>query len=122
MHKSYLLQPGKFKVTLESGKKIFGSMQKSKRIQISMGSLDICFLIDTSNILILKGKLDTDMSYYLILSFPSHFPLRKKCPHSEFFWSVFFSATYLSVFSLNAGKYGPENFQIRTLFTQCPIF
>ena len=27
-------------------------------------------------------------------------------------------AKYLSVFSLNAGKYGPEKLQIRTLFTQ----
>ena len=26
---------------------------------------------------------------------------------------------YLSVFSSNAGKYGPENFRISTLFTQC---
>ena len=26
---------------------------------------------------------------------------------------------YLSVFSLNAGKYGPEKLRIRTLFTQC---
>ena len=29
--------------------------------------------------------------------------------------------SYHSVFSLNAGKYGPEKLQIRTLFTQCKI-
>ena len=29
---------------------------------------------------------------------------------------------YLSVFSPNAGKYGPEWLQIRTLFTQCETF
>ena len=33
--------------------------------------------------------------------------LREKCPYSEFFWSVF---------SQNAGKYGPEKLQMRTLF------
>ena len=35
----------------------------------------------------------------------SYHSLREKCP-------------YLSVFSLNAGKYGPEKLRIRTLFTQ----
>ena len=34
----------------------------------------------------------------------------KKRPYSKFFQSVF---------SPNAGKYGPEKFRIRTLFTQC---
>ena len=41
--------------------------------------------------------------------------LRKKCPYSELFWSVFSNIRteygeilrYLSVFSPNAGKYGP---------------
>ena len=28
---------------------------------------------------------------------------------------------YLSVFSPNAGKYGPEKLQLRTLFTQCTL-
>ena len=32
--------------------------------------------------------------------------LRKKCPYSK-------------LFSPNAGKYGPEQLRIRTLFTQC---
>ena len=35
--------------------------------------------------------------------------LREKCPYSEFLWSVF---------SPNAGKYGPGKLQIRTCFTQ----
>ena len=33
-----------------------------------------------------------------------------------------FSGQYLSVFSPNAGKDGPEKFRIRTLFTQCKVF
>ena len=44
--------------------------------------------------------------------------LREKCLHSEFFWSVFSRIRTLSVFSPNAGKYGPEKLRIRTLFTQ----
>ena len=42
--------------------------------------------------------------------------LHEKCPYSEFFWSVFshiwteyWKNPYLSVFSPNAGKYGPKN-------------
>ena len=38
--------------------------------------------------------------------------LREKCPYPQ----------YLSVFSPNAGKYGPENLQIRTLFAQWKCF
>ena len=42
--------------------------------------------------------------------------MRKKCQYSELFWSVFSLiwtkygeiSPYLSVFSPNAGKYGPE--------------
>ena len=38
--------------------------------------------------------------------------LSEKCPYSELFWSVFSrirtDTLYLSVFSPNAGKYGPE--------------
>ena len=51
--------------------------------------------------------------------------LREKCLYSEFFWSVFFriltdtNARYLSIFSPNMGKYGPEKLRIRTFFTQC---
>ena len=30
-----------------------------------------------------------------------------------------FSGLYFPVFALNAGKYGPEKFQTRTIFTQC---
>ena len=49
--------------------------------------------------------------------------LREKCPHSEFFWSVFscIRNKYLSVFNPNTGKYGPEKLQILTLFTQCNL-
>ena len=36
----------------------------------------------------------------------------EKCSYSESFWSVF---------SPNAGKYGPEKFRIRTFFTQCVL-
>ena len=53
--------------------------------------------------------------------------LHEKCPYSEFFWSVFsriltecgkiLRTPYLSVFSQNAEKYGPEKLRIRTLFT-----
>ena len=47
----------------------------------------------------------------------------EKCPYLEFFWSLFFDIpgeygdlqSNLSVFSPNAGKYGPE---IRTVFTE----
>ena len=63
----------------------------------------------------------------------------EKCPNSEFFWPVFSrirteygeiirispysgrmreNTPYLSVFSLNVGKYLPEKLWIRTLFTQ----
>ena len=48
--------------------------------------------------------------------------LCEKFSYSEFFWSVFSIQTdYLSVFSLNVGKYGPEKLRITTLFTQCFI-
>ena len=39
--------------------------------------------------------------------------MREKCSDSEFFRSVF---------SPNAGKYGPEKLRIRTLFMQCRSF
>ena len=39
--------------------------------------------------------------------------LREKCFYSEFFWSVF---------SRIWAEYGPEKFQIRTLFMQCSIY
>ena len=56
--------------------------------------------------------------------------LREKCPYLEFFCSVFSHngaeygeilciSLYLSVFSPSAGKYGPDNVRIQTLFTQC---
>ena len=53
--------------------------------------------------------------------------LREKYPYSEFFWSVFprIQTEYgeiHSVFSPNAGKYGPGKLQILTLFKQCFLF
>ena len=33
-----------------------------------------------------------------------------------------FSGQYLLVLNPNVGKYGPEKFRIRTLFTQCKVF
>ena len=61
--------------------------------------------------------------------------LREKYPYLELFLSAFShiwteygeilcisshsDTLYLSVFSPNAGKCGPENLRIRTLFTQC---
>ena len=50
---------------------------------------------------------------------------REKCPYSEFFWSVFSrirtdygEIQYLSVFTPNAGKYGPEKPRIRLHFSR----
>ena len=61
----------------------------------------------------------------LSVSYYETFTLRKKCPYSEFFWSLFFliRTEYgefgLSVFSPNRRKYGPEKLRIRTLFMHC---
>ena len=38
--------------------------------------------------------------------------MREKCPYAELFWSVF---------SPNAGKYGPEQLQIGALFAPCEV-
>ena len=51
--------------------------------------------------------------------------LRKKCPYSEFFWSVFsrIRIEYEEIRSISpysvriAGKYGSEKLRIRTFFT-----
>ena len=57
--------------------------------------------------------------------------LHKKCPYSEFFWSLFSrirtecidkDAPYLSIFNQNAWNYGPEKPRKRTFFKQCHIF
>ena len=50
-----------------------------------------------------------------------HSSLCKKCPYSEFFWSVFsYIRTEYGVWIIiqNAGKYGQEKLQILPLFTQ----
>ena len=65
------------------------------------------------------------------------FPLRKMYPYSELFWSAF--SSYFPAFGLNTKRYGvslriqskcgkmrkkcgPEQFQIRNLFTQCSFY
>ena len=55
---------------------------------------------------------------HLSAYFSLTFPLREKCPYSEFFWSVFsrIRTEYGEILG-NAGKYGPEKLRIRTLFT-----
>ena len=61
-------------------------------------------------------------SYFIV--FPHvHQSLRKKCPCSHFFWSVFSRVRIenLSILTLNARKYGVEKLRIRTLFTQCRL-
>ena len=40
-----------------------------------------------------------------------------KCPYSEYFWSVF--SRILSVFSPNAGKYGPEKLRVEESSRHC---
>ena len=53
--------------------------------------------------------------------------LREKCPSTELFLVRIFphsdwirrNTKYLSVFSLNAGKYRPKQLRIRTLLMQC---
>ena len=49
------------------------------------------------------SKLIRTMIHAWLLSLITGPTLREKCPYSEFFWSVF---------STNAGKYGPEKLQI----------
>ena len=46
------------------------------------------------------------MIVFLLDLSKSYIALRRKCPNKDFF-----SATYLSVFSPDTGKYGPENLQ-----------
>ena len=64
------------------------------------------------------------LNLLLLLLLFSWCSLRKKCPYLEFFWSIFscirteIDISYLVVFSSNVEKYGPEEFQIQTLFTQ----
>ena len=51
----------------------------------------------------------------------------KKYPYLEFFWSVFsrnrteYGEIRSSIFSVNAGKYRPQNLRIWTSFTQCLV-
>ena len=61
------------------------------------------------------------------ISYILNLTLREKCPNTEFFLVRIFphldwirrDTKYLSVFSLNAGKCGPEKLRIWIHFTQC---
>ena len=64
--------------------------------------------------------------HFLILTNTDSQSLCKKCPNTEFFLVRIFphldlirrDTDYLSVFSPNAGKHGPEKLRIWPLFTQ----
>ena len=52
--------------------------------------------------------------------------MRYKCPYSKLLWSAFPRirteyGQYLSMFSPNVGKCGPEKLRIRTHLTQCKL-
>ena len=56
--------------------------------------------------------------YWYILRSDALLTLREKWLYLEFFWSKIRS---LSLFRPNVGKHEPENFRIRTPFTQCSL-
>ena len=67
----------------------------------------------TTGLWILGFHLDISRLEHLgqILSSSSLLKLREKCPNREYFLvRIFPHSEYLSVFSPNAGKYGPEKF------------
>ena len=55
-------------------------------------------------------KVYSPKEFWIIVRFTTvcKHVMRKKCLYLKIFWSVF-SRKYLSVFSPNAGKYGPQN-------------
>ena len=57
--------------------------------------------------------------FSLIGTFQCLKSVRTRSFSGPYFLAFGLNTPYLSVFSPNAGKYGPEKFQIRTLFTQC---
>ena len=69
-----------------------------------------------STLKITPSNLTFSKSQYLIHNFITRNTLREKCPNTEFFLIGIFphsdlirrDTPYLSVFSPNAGKYGPE--------------
>ena len=78
------------------------------------------------NVRLISVDSDSTMSGFLLptLLFKlGRAKILRLCPYSEFFWSVFsyIRTPYLSLFSLNAEKYGPEKLRIRKLFTKCHI-
>ena len=82
----------------------------------------ICFYCMTSFCMIFEEKY---LSCYILVT--EKYYVKSKCPYLELFWSIFsliwteYGEIYLSVFSPNEGKYGPEELRIRTLFTQCKL-
>ena len=95
-----------------------------------LGILDINTLLNFLKIIqsdskVVKSHLWKDLMLYrlnLILNSNQGLTLFSQTHTSESFWSVFSriqtATPYLCIFSPNAGKYGPEKLQIRTLFTQ----
>ena len=76
-----------------------------------------------------KMKVQTRFRSFLQFKFVHKIRLmREKCPYSEFFRPAFSRSQteygdtpYLSVFSLNTGKYGPEKLRMWTLFAECKM-
>ena len=64
--------------------------------------------------------------FAFIIFLPDTCTLRKKCPYSEIFWSVYFPhldcirrfKEYISVFHANSEKNILEKLRIRTILTQ----
>ena len=71
----------------------------------SVLTIKTCGVVDVVSVVVLVSLLLTLKRVHTLF-----WSLRKNCPYSEFFWSVF---------SPNAGKCGPEKLRIRTLFTGC---
>ena len=95
-------------------------------LQTSLTGQKCYFLLQVTKLRVrrdYKGKI----IFYVVANIQI---LCEKCPYSEFFLVRIFAysdcirscAPYLSVFSLNAGKFGPEKLRIRTLFTQWDSF
>ena len=69
-----------------------------------------------STLKIIPRNLTFSKSQYLVHNLNTRNTLREKCPNAEFFLNRIFphldlirrGTPYLSVFSPNAGKYGPE--------------
>ena len=75
-----------------------------------------------NELLIMITDKSWPMKNYLSYSQPG---LCEKCPYSDRIFQpldrIWGDTLYLSAFSPNAKKYGPEKLQIWTLFTQCGV-